>query len=127
MKRSFYTGNPVFLVKGIALPDFFQNAVHNLILLPISDVNPLILFGSQAPPKLRRRYFIPVYSFIRLALKTGTADFYCQKYNNTFYKITQVLAGQGFIFTAAVTSYPIPTNVKASAQQKINRTTMRFK
>ena len=36
-------------------------------------------------------------------------------------------AGQGFVFTAAVTSKPIATNVKASAQQKINRTTMRFK
>lgn len=38
-----------------------------------------------------------------------------------------MLAGQGFVFVAAVASYPIATNVKASAQQKINRTTMRFK
>lgn len=47
------------------------------------------------------------FLFIRLLwlnLKTGTADFYCQKYNNTFYKITQVPVGQGFVFTAAVAS-----------------------
>lgn len=38
-----------------------------------------------------------------------------------------MLAGQGFIFTAAVTSYPISTNVRLLHSKKINRTTMRFK
>lgn len=38
-----------------------------------------------------------------------------------------MLAGQGFIFTAAVTSYPIATNVRLLHSKKINRTTMRFK
>ena len=38
-----------------------------------------------------------------------------------------MLAGQGFIFTAAVTSYPIATNVGLLHSKKINRTTMRFK
>lgn len=38
-----------------------------------------------------------------------------------------MLTGQGFIFTAAVTSYPIATNVGLLHSKKINRTTMRFK
>lgn len=36
-------------------------------------------------------------------------------------------AGQGFVFTATVTSYPVPTNVRLLHSKKINRTTMRFK
>lgn len=38
-----------------------------------------------------------------------------------------MLAGQGFIFTAAVASYPIATIVGLLHSKKINRTTMRFK
>ena len=57
----------IHMICGASQSDILLRISAEVLIINLVSVDVYkrqILFGSQAPPKFRRRYFIPVYSFI---------------------------------------------------------------